>query len=65
MAVSGKDHYTWLTPPTDMGPITVADVQQTKDVTEHVEVVKPWAASAWKAWSAHHATIREWMPKST
>lgn len=65
LAVHGKGIYTWLTPPADMGPITVADVQKANDVTEHVETVKRWAASAWQAWSAHHATIHNWMPKKS
>ena len=60
LAVGGKDHYTWLAPPAHMGSITVADVWNAQDVAEHVEAVRRWGASAWQAWSAHHATVRNW-----
>lgn len=54
--------YTWLTPPSSLGDITVADVHKAKDVEEHRQRVRAWAESAWTAWSLHHAAIRAWRP---
>ena len=54
--------YTWLTPPSSLGNITVADVRKAKDVEEYRQRVHAWAESAWGAWSPHHATIRAWRP---
>jgi hypothetical protein len=59
-AVARKGSFTWLKPPADMGAVTVADVWNAKDETEHGKRAGEWAASAWKAWSDHHPTIRSW-----
>jgi len=53
--------YHWLTPPSTMGAITVVDVWKTTSIEEHKRVVRDWSMSAWKAWFAHHATIRKWL----
>ena len=54
--------YVWLTPPVTMGSVTVVDVRGTTTPDEHCRRVRAWAESAWTAWSAHHATIRNWLP---
>lgn len=54
------DHPGWLEPPADMGSITVADVSRASDPDAHEAVVRAWAGSVWRAWSAHHETIRKW-----
>ncbi len=61
-AVKSKGSYTWLVPPPSLGSITVADVHRAKDAEEHKRLVRGWAASAWSAWSPHHATIQNWLP---
>jgi hypothetical protein len=57
-----KEHFVWLTPPSVLGLITVANVQAATTVEQHIELVKQWAASVWAAWSPHHETIRHWSP---
>lgn len=57
-----KRSFVWLRPPASVGDVNVAHVHAAATAAEHVERVRQWAASAWRAWSAHHATIREWLP---
>ena len=52
--------YIWLAPPSFAGCLTVADVQKATNADDHLRAVRAWAESVWKAWSAHHGTIREW-----
>ncbi len=61
-AAENKARFFWLTPPPPGGLITVATVHAAQSAAAHVELVREWAASAWLAWSAHHATIRRWLP---
>ena len=62
-AVAHKESYIWLAPPSSLGSITVADIHRAQDAAEHEKLVRAWAASAWSAWSPHHATVREWLPR--
>ncbi|HEY6348960.1 MAG TPA: DUF5946 family protein [Candidatus Angelobacter sp.] len=55
-----KGQYVWLAPPNSMGAVTVANVQSAKSLAEHLGWVRKWAESAWKAWTAHHDTVRMW-----
>ena len=57
-----KHSFTWLEPPSSLGSITSADVAMAKSVTEHKTMIREWAQSSWKAWSAHHEIIRSWLP---
>jgi hypothetical protein len=57
-----KKQFVWLTLPTSMGSITIADVQNVESAEEHQGVVRAWAASVWLAWSEHHEVIRNWLP---
>jgi hypothetical protein len=59
-AVRIKGRFIWLQPPESMGPITVADVWRAGGSGEHEGRVREWAASAWRAWSPHHETVRQW-----
>jgi hypothetical protein len=59
-AVRIKGRFIWLQPPESMGPITVVDVWRAGGSGEHERKVREWAASAWRAWSPHHATVRQW-----
>lgn len=52
--------FTWLEPPKDMGPLTIADVHATESLEQHARAVRAWAASVWAAWQVHHAEIRCW-----
>ena len=60
VALTDKSRFVWLKPPSSMGEITVVDVVNITDPTEHEALVKRWAHSAWEAWRAHHDRIREW-----
>ena len=60
-AVRKKERFVWLTPPSSLGAITVADVQAVSTAAEHKMRVQAWAESAWSAWSMHHRTIHGWM----
>lgn len=62
-AIKGKSRFTWLTPPASLGAVTVADVRAATGIEEHRKQVQAWGASAWAAWSPHHATIRSWLPQ--
>ena len=55
--------FFYLEPPSRRGAITAADVVVAGSIVEHITKVQQWALSAWEAWSAHHETIRRWLPK--
>ena len=59
-AASRKGSFRWLQPPASLGEVTVADVFRARDAAEHLAAVEAWAASVWRAWSAHHDTVRGW-----
>ena len=40
--------------------MTVLDVLDTTDMTEHSRNVMQWARSVWQAWEPHHGTVRAW-----
>jgi hypothetical protein len=61
-AMRVKSNFIWLTPPTNRGDITVADVQHAPTSKEHIALVLNWARSAWAAWEPHHTQIRAWLP---
>jgi hypothetical protein len=56
-----KEHFTWLTPPSSLGSITVADVYAASTAEEHKQLVRLWAVSVWAAWSRHHPIIYDWL----
>src|SRR5437773_11762704 len=47
----------WLEPPPWSGAMTIVDVADGADV-------RAWAESVWRAWTPHHATVREWINAS-
>lgn len=63
-AAAQKERFEWLTPPTLMGALTIADVQSAGDAQEHTRLVREWASSAWSAWSEHHPRFRAWLTES-
>lgn len=56
--VRAKPAFRWLTPPSSMGPITVAHVLDRRASTE--KTTADWAREAWQAWEPWHAQIRDW-----
>ncbi len=55
-----KKKLIWLEPPPKRGEITIADILSVTSARAHARQVRVWAESAWKAWSPHHDTIRQW-----
>lgn len=53
----------WLEPPAPWGALTIADVAAARDRAEHDARVWSWSREVWRAWAAHHATVREWLAR--
>ena len=62
-AARKKSAFVWLQRPATMGAITVADFRSSLSAADHKSLLVEWSRSAWGAWSAHHATIRQWLPE--
>jgi uncharacterized protein DUF5946 len=56
-----KEKLVWQEPPPTRGRITVVDLGQTSSPEAHLDQVMAWAECVWKAWSAHHETVRRWI----
>nr|AQM75241.1 hypothetical protein [Streptomyces sp.] len=48
-----------LAPPSDLGQITVRDVDRAAPEERH-QVIEEWAWSVWAAWAEQHDTVRGW-----
>lgn len=69
-----KEHFTWLTPPSSVGEITVAEVHAASTAEQHKQIVRSWAADVWTAWScasydnlrlaAYTGIISSWLLQS-
>jgi uncharacterized protein DUF5946 len=59
-AAERKKELVWLEPPASLGTITVRSVHEAPGPEEHEQRVRAWAQEVWRAWSAHHGTIRLW-----
>jgi hypothetical protein len=55
--VSGRKEFPALSPPTELGPLTVLDVANAESFDAHVDVVRRWARQIWDAWFHHHDLI--------
>jgi hypothetical protein len=55
-----KRDLVWLEPPASRGTITVRSVHEASGPEAHRERVRAWAEDVWRAWGAHHETIRSW-----
>lgn len=55
------DFIHWLKPPKPLGKITVFDIWNLEDSTQHFSKCKQWAESTWYAWHYHHNTIKDWV----
>lgn len=62
-ATQDKGRFKWLEPPASFGEITVLNAHRAENAMQHQQIVRQWAEAAWKAWSAHHDTIREWAAR--
>jgi hypothetical protein len=62
MLAATKSKFVWLTPPSNRGEITVADVHRATTAEDHTALVRTWAESAWTAWKPHHGQIQAWLP---
>ncbi|WP_174284617.1 DUF5946 family protein [Sphingomonas bacterium] len=52
-----SEQLTWLTPPAQLGAITVAHVAAAEQPADHINIVQNWAGSVWAAWKIHHPAI--------
>jgi hypothetical protein len=59
-AARHKSRTHWLAPPSDLGPLTVADVDAAGSVEAHMATVRRWASQLWQVWAPHHAVVRSW-----
>ena len=59
-ALTRAERYHWLEPPATMGPVTVRDLADVRDVAWYKDRARAWGEGAWEAWAAHHETIRRW-----
>jgi len=58
-----KTKYFWLTPPKNIGDITVVDILAAKTGKEHCELVHKWGKSVWDAWQVHHEVIIKFIER--
>lgn len=56
-----KEYFIWLTPPSSIGSITVADVVKAHSTQLHIMLVRLWATEVWEAWFEHHPAIHDWV----
>jgi hypothetical protein len=56
----GRVPFHWLEPPTQRGDVTVATVAAMHMPGEYAEAAWLWARDVWRAWAAHHETVRKW-----
>ena len=59
-ALAHRQDYVWLDPPASLGPLTILDAHQARDLAEHAARVERWARSVWETWAPHHETVRRW-----
>lgn len=50
-----------LTPPTDLGKITIADAPKTDNFEKYRAFAWAWAEEAWLAWSKEHSQVKPWI----
>jgi hypothetical protein len=62
---SQKGAFHWLEPPSSRAELTIAHVHAARSASEHVRAAREWASCAWQQWSAHHGTVRDWLPSNT
>lgn len=55
--------WPWLEPPMTH-ELTVLDVLAATNPDEHGHLVREWAESVWRSWSAHHLLIRQWADEA-
>jgi hypothetical protein len=52
--------WPFLTPPHDLGAVTVVDVHAATTLAEREASASAWLEAAWGAWEEHHPVIRAW-----
>jgi hypothetical protein len=59
------DGLAWLTPPPQLGDITVVEIATANNNTEHEDAVRLWARDVWGAWKPHHSAIKYMVSRLT
>ena len=57
MGADGSAGWTWLEPPSSMGPLTVVNVAEAAQA-DRGDVVRSWVEGAWAAWRRHHPAVQ-------
>ena len=52
------DAWPHLSPPADLGPLTVCDVALAGSVEGHIDAVERWSRQVWGQWAEHHDQVR-------
>jgi hypothetical protein len=52
--------FRWLPPPEPPGELTVEHALGAQTPEQHIERVRQWAGSTWRAWHPHHDQVMSW-----
>jgi len=63
LMASRSKHWLRFDPPSDGGPLTVADVLAAEPGPTRDEAIMRWCASVWTAWSADQDRVREMVDR--
>lgn len=56
-----RREYPWLEPPPLPAEYSVRDLYAAPDPVERGAIAERYAHAVWRAWSAHHPTVRGWL----
>jgi hypothetical protein len=59
--LSNVNHYHWLTPPKNLGKLTIVDVFKYANEEDQKQKVLEWAETTWYAWSQYHPIVKRWV----
>ncbi len=60
-AFTNSSDYHWLTPPSNLGRVTIVDVFKSSNTEVLEDKVLVWAETTWHAWSKYHPIIKRWI----
>lgn len=63
-AAARREPWPRLAPPPTHFALTVLHALAATDAASHQQRVHAWAESAWRAWAAHHTTVRDWVQET-
>ena len=63
LMASRSKQWPCFDPPSDAGPVTVADVLAAEPGPTRDDAIMRWCASVWTAWSAEHDRVRAMLDR--